>query len=709
MKNTIIAALLLVLSLAVPALAAQQEITQISAVTASREALRTAVNTQLAAVQANFDEVYAVIDAGPVYTNTTAPADTKVVWIDTDQDNAIKVYVGGVWTVVGGGGSYTLPTAAADTLGGVKVGDRLSIADGVLSADIQTTDISGKENSLGNPSVTGYVLSSTTAGVRSWIEMTGGGTGIAHAPSDGNYYASKDGVWATLAGVFQPADADLTSAAGGSAAGNSKLFGTNSSGVVGWYDIPGEGSGIAHATADGKWYGSKDGAWVDLAPTFSSALPKWIDMSVGYTFTAGDLTWYNGQVWKASGTHSKVLGEYPDAESTDWEDYIQAPIVVDYPTEVGVPAWTAEGWAETSYTVGTAANNLVQLNASAQLPAVSGALLTNIPMPSWLPSAPPVNGRQVIQAVGGCSDATYDNQTDCETNSGTWTPPYGIWTSVIAGLINDLGAGVDDLWSAAKVSEGLSVKEDTTNKGAPNGYAGLDATGQVPASQLPEIAHATSDGNYYASRNGAWASLSGVFQASSGLLDDIAGLTPTANYLLGINSAGTDIELKSSLSIDVDLGVQSATAAGRLGRTTGDQVSMGNNAESGTVLFSPTDDTAGNGSTTRTWSADKMYDELGAKAGLIASGTASLGTAQIASGACATAVTETATGAATTDIVGWGFNGDPTSTTGYQASANGMLTIIAYPTSGNVNFRVCNNTAAAITPGSITLNWRVVR
>jgi hypothetical protein len=34
-----------------------------------------------------------------------------------------------------GGGSYTLPTASADTLGGVKVGANLSIADGVLSAE----------------------------------------------------------------------------------------------------------------------------------------------------------------------------------------------------------------------------------------------------------------------------------------------------------------------------------------------------------------------------------------------------------------------------------------------------------------------------------------------------------------------------------------------------------------------------------------------
>ena len=102
---------LFALSLAAPALAAQQDIDQLSAVTASREALRTAVNTQLSKVQSNFDEVYAVIDAGPVYVNASAPANQKVVWVDTDQSTAIKVYVGGAWAVVGGGG------IAGDALG----------------------------------------------------------------------------------------------------------------------------------------------------------------------------------------------------------------------------------------------------------------------------------------------------------------------------------------------------------------------------------------------------------------------------------------------------------------------------------------------------------------------------------------------------------------------------------------------------------------
>lgn len=93
----------------------------------------------------------------------------------------------------------------------------------------------------------------------------------------------------------------------------------------------------------------------------------------------------------------------------------------------------------------------------------------------------------------------------------------------------------------------------------------------------------------------------------------------------------------------------------------------------------------------------------------IASGTATLGTTLIASGAKATLVTVSAPGTLTTDTIMADFNADPTSTTGYTPSANGMLTIVKYPTSGNVNFYVINNTGASITPGSVVLNFRVVR
>lgn len=49
-----------------------------------------------------------------------------------------------------------------------------------------------------------------------------------------------------------------------------------------------------------------------------------------------------------------------------------------YPSAAGVASWGGSAWG-TSYTVGTAANNLVRLNGYAQLPAVSAALLTNFP------------------------------------------------------------------------------------------------------------------------------------------------------------------------------------------------------------------------------------------------------------------------------------------------------------------------------------------
>ncbi len=96
-------------------------------------------------------------------------------------------------------------------------------------------------------------------------------------------------------------------------------------------------------------------------------------------------------------------------------------------------------------------------------------------------------------------------------------------------------------------------------------------------------------------------------------------------------------------------------------------------------------------------------------AATIASGTMTLGTSAITSATCATVVTVAATGTLTTDTMTASFNGDPTAVTGYIPSASGMLSIITYPTSGNVNAKVCNNTGGSIIPGAITLNFRVVR
>lgn len=91
------------------------------------------------------------------------------------------------------------------------------------------------------------------------------------------------------------------------------------------------------------------------------------------------------------------------------------------------------------------------------------------------------------------------------------------------------------------------------------------------------------------------------------------------------------------------------------------------------------------------------------------SGTSSLATASISSGACAATVITTATGAATTDAISYNFNSDPTAVTGYAPSTDGGLFVYAWPTTNNVNFSVCNNTASAITPGARTINWSIIK
>ena len=90
----------------------------------------------------------------------------------------------------------------------------------------------------------------------------------------------------------------------------------------------------------------------------------------------------------------------------------------------------------------------------------------------------------------------------------------------------------------------------------------------------------------------------------------------------------------------------------------------------------------------------------------IASGTSAMPTSAISTRTCASAVSTSATNVATTDSIRWSFNSDPGSTTGYSS---GNLVIYPYPTSGYVNFRVCNNYTSSITPGSATLNWEVIR
>lgn len=74
--------------------------------------------------------------ANPVVTNT-APDQVVSLTAGTHIDSITGTYPNFTINAETQGGSYTLPTASDTVLGGIKVGDRLTITDGVLSADIQ--------------------------------------------------------------------------------------------------------------------------------------------------------------------------------------------------------------------------------------------------------------------------------------------------------------------------------------------------------------------------------------------------------------------------------------------------------------------------------------------------------------------------------------------------------------------------------------------
>lgn len=94
---------------------------------------------------------------------------------------------------------------------------------------------------------------------------------------------------------------------------------------------------------------------------------------------------------------------------------------------------------------------------------------------------------------------------------------------------------------------------------------------------------------------------------------------------------------------------------------------------------------------------------------VIAAGTSALGTSSISSQTCATVVTTTATGAASTDSVSWNPNASIKAVTGYVPQITGGLYISVYLTSNAINWDVCNPTSGSITPGAVTLNWRIIR
>jgi hypothetical protein len=321
-----------------------------------------------------------------------------------------------------------------------------------------------------------------------------------------------------------------------------------------------------------------------------------------------------------------------------------------------------------------------------------------------------VNGSSGACGGGGATGFGVDGGASAASVTGTGTIGNSVrlvkvasgWATgtltlpAISAVSSDTCIRIEDGGNFVDGTHTLTLKGGTSdglNGGAANGTIGAFTTAGVFLQACVSAAN-----NWNVGPGSLAASTATSTQIVTGV--DVNGLTygsMTAAKMLALTSAHLYVGNGSNVPADVALSGDCTMA------NTGAITCTKTSGTSFTTLATTTPGTG---------VATAAANNLSANAGLtktVFSGAKAMGTSAISSAACATVVTDTATGTLTTDVVLASFNGDPTAVTGYVPLTAGMLTIIVYPTADTVNFKICNNTSSSITPGAITLNWRVVR
>ena len=204
---------------------------------------------------------------------------------------------------------------------------------------------------------------------------------------------------------------------------------------------------------------------------------SYVDLNNNFSYLNGNKLQYVGQ-W-AGGTSYSVnqavsysgglyvavqpgAGNQPDMAPAYWVGAAKA-----YPPS-GVPTSTGSAWGS-SYAVGTGANNLVQLNAGGQLPAVSAALLTNFP------------------ALNQNTTGTAANVTGTVAIANGGTGVNAIPGAGGSYLYNNGGALGAKTIAAADLPGALSASSSVNGTAIPPDAALMTASTALAASQLPAL------------------------------------------------------------------------------------------------------------------------------------------------------------------------------------------------------------------------------
>lgn len=351
-------------------------------------------------------------------------------------------------------------------------------------------------------------------------------------------------------------------------------------------------------------------------------------------------------------------------------------------------------WSADGSTLGSAANPCGSGIGTASLPYTA-----SVSAQTTLTVTAATHGQGTLPTASCWTNATPAVAAACGYTRAANGDIVFTWSPAFTGTVQIGTAG-------AKGDPGSSGTSAGANNAvqASDGSGGLKDTGCTASGGVLTCPGGTASG----------ATPPSISGGTAGVFADSEGTPPTLGAAAGVDICYADSTIhgyacsfNNSAYLPMILGPGSSTD----GALVGFNGTGGNSLKVITALPSGTTATTQAAADNSTKLATTAYADAAAAArtGTIASGTAVLGTSAIASTACASVVTVAATGVATTDVIQWTPNADISGVTGYAPATAGGLIIYPYPTAGNVNFKICNPTSGSITPGAVTLNWKVVR